>query len=39
MRLCRFNDQRLGIVEGATVRDVTAALEVLPKQDYPFPTQ
>ena len=38
MRLCRFNDQRLGIVEGATVRDVTAALEVLPKQDYPFPT-
>ena len=38
MRLCRFNDHRLGIVEGATVRDVTAALEVLPKQDYPFPT-
>ena len=38
MRLCRFNDHRLGIVEGATVRDVTAALEVLPKQDYPYPT-
>ena len=38
MRLCRFNDNRLGIVEGPTVRDVTAALEVLPKQGYPFPT-
>ena len=37
MRLCRFNDNRLGIVEGMTVRDVTAALEVLPKQGYPFP--
>ena len=37
MRLCRFNDHRLGIVEGVTVRDVTAALEVLPKQEYPFP--
>jgi len=37
MRLCRFNDNRLGIVEGPTVRDVTAALEVLPKQGYPFP--
>ena len=37
MRLCRFNDNRLGIVEGVTVRDVTAALEVLPKQGYPFP--
>ena len=31
MRLCRFNDNRLGIVDGAIVRDVTAALEVLPQ--------
>ena len=37
MRLCRFNDNRLGIVEGSTVRDVTAALDVLPEQGYPFP--
>jgi len=37
MRLCRFNDHRLGVVEGTTVRDVTAALDVLPKQGYPFP--
>jgi 2-keto-4-pentenoate hydratase/2-oxohepta-3-ene-1,7-dioic acid hydratase in catechol pathway len=38
MRLCRFNDNRLGIVEGSMVRDVTAALDVLPAQGYPFPT-
>ena len=38
MRLCRFNEGRLGLVEGATVRDVTAALEVLPSARYPLPT-
>lgn len=37
MRLCRFNDNRLGIVDGSLVRDVTAALDVLPGQSYPFP--
>jgi 2-keto-4-pentenoate hydratase/2-oxohepta-3-ene-1,7-dioic acid hydratase in catechol pathway len=37
MRLCRFNDDRLGVVDGATVRDVTAALEVLPAARYPLP--
>ena len=37
MRLCRFDDNRLGIVDGQTVRDVTAALEVLPPQGYPYP--
>jgi 2-keto-4-pentenoate hydratase/2-oxohepta-3-ene-1,7-dioic acid hydratase in catechol pathway len=37
MRLCRFNDNRLGVVDGPTIRDVTAALDVLPKQGYPFP--
>jgi 2-keto-4-pentenoate hydratase/2-oxohepta-3-ene-1,7-dioic acid hydratase in catechol pathway len=37
MRLCRFNDDRLGIVDGADVRDVTAALEVLPPSRYPLP--
>jgi 2-keto-4-pentenoate hydratase/2-oxohepta-3-ene-1,7-dioic acid hydratase in catechol pathway len=37
MRLCRFGDNRLGIVEGETVRDVTAALDVLPGSRYPFP--
>jgi 2-keto-4-pentenoate hydratase/2-oxohepta-3-ene-1,7-dioic acid hydratase in catechol pathway len=37
MRLCRFGDSRLGIVEGACLRDVTAALEVLPAYRYPLP--
>ena len=37
MRLCRFGDARLGLVEGAEVRDVTAALEVLPAYRYPQP--
>ena len=37
MRLCRFGDDRLGLVEGTTVRDVTAALDVLPPSRYPLP--
>jgi hypothetical protein len=40
MRLCRFGDGRLGVVEGAkgaNVKDVTPALEVLPVCRYPFP--
>jgi len=37
MRLCRFDDGRLGVVEGQTIKDVTAALDVLPSQRYPFP--
>lgn len=39
MRLCRFGDDRLGVVDGATVRDVTAALDVLPEYRYPLPTR
>ncbi|HEY1240914.1 MAG TPA: fumarylacetoacetate hydrolase family protein [Bryobacteraceae bacterium] len=38
MRFCRFGDNRLGLVEGSTVRDVTAALDVLPAVRYPLPT-
>jgi len=38
MRLCRFDDDRLGVVDGETVRDVTAALEVLPSCRYPLPS-
>ena len=38
MRLCRFGDGKLGLVEGSNVRDVTAALDVLPTLRYPFPT-
>jgi 2-keto-4-pentenoate hydratase/2-oxohepta-3-ene-1,7-dioic acid hydratase in catechol pathway len=37
MILCRFGDGRLGLVEGAKVRDVTAALDVLPAWRYPLP--
>jgi 2-keto-4-pentenoate hydratase/2-oxohepta-3-ene-1,7-dioic acid hydratase in catechol pathway len=37
MRLCRFGDRRLGLVEDGTVRDVTAALDALPPYRYPLP--
>jgi len=37
MRLCRFGENRLGVVDGGQVRDVTAALEELPAYRYPFP--
>src|SRR5215831_10095237 len=37
MRFCRFGDGRLGLVEGSDIRDVTAALDVLPGYRYPFP--
>ncbi|PYR99978.1 MAG: FAA hydrolase family protein [Acidobacteria bacterium] len=37
MRFCRFGDGRLGLVEDSMVRDVTAALDVLPAYRYPLP--
>jgi 2,4-didehydro-3-deoxy-L-rhamnonate hydrolase len=37
MRLCRFNNDRLGLVRGEEVFDVTAALEALPAHRYPLP--
>jgi len=37
MRLCRFAPNRLGLVDGNDVRDVTAALDVLPSYRYPLP--
>ena len=37
MRLCRFNDDRLGLVEDDVIRDVTGALDVLPQARWPFP--
>src|SRR5687768_2228069 len=37
MRFCRFDEERLGLVEGETIRDVTAALDVLPTFRYPYP--
>ena len=29
MKICRFNDDRLGLVEGDEIIDVTGALEVI----------
>lgn len=37
MKLCRFNDDRLGVIEGDEVLDVSAALEVLPAVRWPYP--
>ncbi len=36
-KICRFGENRLGLVEGAEVIDVTAALEVLPSLRWPLP--
>lgn len=37
MKLCRFNDNRLGVVNGGHLHDVTAALDLLPGCAYPLP--
>jgi 2-keto-4-pentenoate hydratase/2-oxohepta-3-ene-1,7-dioic acid hydratase in catechol pathway len=37
MRLCRFDQNRLGVVDGDRIRDVTAALDELPPCRYPLP--
>src|SRR5882757_9013177 len=35
MRICWFNDNRLGLVKGGQVFDVSKVLEKLPKPTYP----
>ena len=37
MKICRFDDDRLGLVEGDRVRDVSAALDVVPTARWPLP--
>lgn len=37
MKLCRFDRDRLGIIEGGVVLDVTSALDFLPSCRYPLP--
>lgn len=37
MRICRFDDDRLGVVVGEEVLDVTQALDVIPASGYPLP--
>ena len=39
MKLCRFNETRLGLVEDGTVADVTAALDALPEARWPLPAR
>lgn len=38
MKICRFDDNRLGVVEDGTIVDVSAVLRELPAAHYPFPT-
>lgn len=37
MKICRFNGDRLGIVQDGEVADVTHVLDLLPPQRYPLP--
>lgn len=37
MKICRFNDARLGVVQGERVYDVSEVLDALPSSRYPFP--
>jgi 2,4-didehydro-3-deoxy-L-rhamnonate hydrolase len=37
MKLCRFDDNRIGLVRGDAVHDVTSVLNLLPPLRWPFP--
>lgn len=37
MKICLFNDNRLGLIEGDIVYDVSQALRILSSARYPFP--
>jgi 2-keto-4-pentenoate hydratase/2-oxohepta-3-ene-1,7-dioic acid hydratase in catechol pathway len=37
MKLCRYNDQRVGLVIDGRIHDVTPALDALPPHRYPLP--
>jgi 2,4-diketo-3-deoxy-L-fuconate hydrolase len=37
MKLCRFDHNRLGVVEGEQIADVSPALDVIPSARYPLP--
>ena len=39
MILCRFDENRLGVVKDGNVSDVTSVLDALPSHRYPFPTE
>ncbi len=37
MKICRFDDDRLGLVEGEEVLDVSEALDAIPQSRWPLP--
>ncbi|MDP6258178.1 MAG: FAA hydrolase family protein, partial [Rhodospirillales bacterium] len=37
MKICRFNDNQLGLIQGDNVLDVSQALIVLPDLNWPYP--
>jgi 2,4-diketo-3-deoxy-L-fuconate hydrolase len=37
VKLCRFDQNRLGLVDGEQIADVSAALDAIPSARYPFP--
>ncbi|HEY6455478.1 MAG TPA: FAA hydrolase family protein, partial [Steroidobacteraceae bacterium] len=37
MKLCRFDHNRLGVVEGEQIADVSSALDLIPSARYPLP--
>ena len=37
MKLCRYNDNKLGVVEQEQLIDVTEAIEVVPETRWPRP--
>lgn len=39
MLLCRYNDNCIGVVENAEVRDITSVVDALPSRRYPFPLE
>ena len=38
MKLCRYAPDRVGVIRGSAVHDVSAIAEKLPKHGWPYPT-
>jgi 2-keto-4-pentenoate hydratase/2-oxohepta-3-ene-1,7-dioic acid hydratase in catechol pathway len=39
MKICRYGDNRLGLVEGEQIRDISFFLDTLPLYGYPYPSE
>ena len=37
MKICRFNNNKLGLLDGTTIIDVSSALDTLPPLNWPCP--